>query len=42
MGYINKKGKVVIPLVYDETHFFVNGFGSVNKNGKYGIINTRR
>lgn len=41
MGYINKKGKYVVPPIYDETESFENGLGRVCLNDKYGYVNTK-
>lgn len=38
MGYINKKGRVVIPLVYDDAFPFSEGLGLVKKDGRYGFV----
>lgn len=38
-GYINKTGKVVIPLQYDDAYSFYEGLAVVKKDGKYGFIN---
>lgn len=40
MGYINKKGKVVIPIKYDEAYIFQEGMAWVKIKGKYGFIDT--
>ncbi|MDI9476342.1 MAG: WG repeat-containing protein, partial [Bacillota bacterium] len=37
-GYINKKGKEVIPLKYDTAWSFYQEFALVELNGKYGYI----
>ena len=39
-GYIDKSGKAVIPIIYDNTCSFSFGEGlvSVNKDGKWGYI----
>lgn len=39
VGFINKKGVEVIPLVYDETGNFSSGLAPVLKNNKVGAIN---
>lgn len=39
-GYINKKGKKVIPFEYDRTYDFSDGVGRVEKDGKIGYIGT--
>ena len=45
-GFINKKGEVVLPLIYDEIEYdeaekFDNGLAKVKINGKYGFINIK-
>ena len=37
-GFIDKAGKVVIPLNYDDTWYFTEGLAAVKQNGKYGFI----
>jgi len=37
-GFIDKNGKVVIPLIYEEALYFEEGLGSVKQNGKYGFV----
>ena len=37
-GFIDKTGKVVIPLNYDWAWSFSEGLASVSQNGKYGFI----
>ena len=38
MGFINKTGKVVISIKYEEVHYFNNGLSDVKYQGKYGYI----
>lgn len=38
-GFINRKGEVVIPLIYDHYAIFSNGLSVIRLNGKWGIIN---
>ncbi len=39
-GFINTKGKEVIPLTYEYVwHFYKNGVAIAKKNGKQGVIN---
>lgn len=38
-GYIDKTGKIIIPLIYDDAHDFHCGIALVKKDGKYGLIN---
>ena len=40
-GYINKKGKVTIPLIYENADSFEGEFGKVKLNGKWGLIDKR-
>lgn len=40
-GYINKKGKIVIPAIYDYAYPFVKGMAYVELNGKSGFINKK-
>ncbi|MGP1612778.1 MAG: WG repeat-containing protein [Catonella sp.] len=40
-GYINKKGKKVIPLEYEEAGEFHEGLAAVGDEGKYGYINKK-
>lgn len=40
IGFINEKGKLVIPLIYDNVSYFEkNGLVKVSKNRKFGFIN---
>jgi len=39
LGYIDLKGKVAIPLKYDNVLPFVGGLAAVEQNGKWGYIN---
>ena len=39
MGYINKNGKIVIPLKYDYAHDFRDNLAWVRLGNKYGSIN---
>jgi hypothetical protein len=38
-GYINDKGEVIIPFIYDDAAPFSEGVARVKKEGKYGYIN---
>lgn len=38
-GFINKDGKVVVPIIYDYVEDFSEGYAAVGINGKYGFIN---
>ena len=37
-GFVDKTGKVVIPLIYDDAGWFSEGLAEVGKNGKYGFV----
>lgn len=37
-GFINKEGKVTVPLIYDEAKGFSEGLAVVAKNNKYGFV----
>lgn len=37
-GYIDKNGKVIIPVKYEEAYIFKNGVAVVREAGKYGLI----
>lgn len=38
-GYMDKSGRIVIPLMYDEAHDFSEGIAAVKLDQKYGGIN---
>lgn len=41
IGFIDRKGNEVIPLIYDDVRFdFMNGVARVRRNGKWGFIDT--
>ena len=40
-GVINKEGKIIIPLKYDNISHFDNGLAKAEKNGKFGLINEK-
>ena len=40
-GYINKSGKIVIPITYAGTHAFKEGLAAVWKDGAWGFINKK-
>ena len=40
-GYVDKNGKIVIPIQYDSAESFAHGRAIVSKRGSYGIINKR-
>ena len=37
-GFINHRGKVVIPFQFDKAGSFQEGFARVKLNGKWGVI----
>ena len=37
-GFIDKKGNIVVPIVYDGAYDFREGYSIVWKDGKYGLI----
>lgn len=39
-GFINKKGKTIIPSIYEEAEDFHYGLAAAKKNGHYGYIDT--
>jgi hypothetical protein len=41
LGYVDKKGNVIIPIEYSEAYDFKMGIARVYKDGKYGFINPR-
>ena len=38
-GFINTKGEVIIPCIYDDAWNFNEGLAAVKQNGKWSIIN---
>lgn len=40
-GFINKKGKEVIPLKFEDAQIFSEGLAAVKKEGKWGYINLK-
>jgi WG containing repeat len=40
-GFVNRTGKIVIPLVYKKTSIFINGLCEVSNGIKTGFINTK-
>lgn len=40
-GFINKKGKVIVPLIYDDAFPFYKGYASVKKGEKWLYINKK-
>ena len=39
-GFVNKDGKLIIPLIYDEALTFSEGFVAVKQNGKWGYLDS--
>ena len=37
-GYVNKIGKLAIPLKYEKVSYFSEGLAAVKLNGKWGFI----
>jgi hypothetical protein len=37
-GYVNTKGEMFIPAIYEEAHDFTEGLGCVKKGGLYGFV----
>src|SRR5690606_22657241 len=40
-GFVNNKGKMVIPMIYDRAEVFSEGLAPVHKDGKWGFINEK-
>jgi hypothetical protein len=40
-GFINDKGEVIIPFMYDDASVFFDGLARVMKDGKHGYINRK-
>jgi len=40
-GYINNKGKIEIPLMYNQAFYFSEGLAIVKKDGKVGVIDAK-
>ena len=40
-GFINTKGEVVVPCIYDDAVSFSEGLAGVEQNEKWGFINTK-
>ncbi|MEO8088171.1 MAG: WG repeat-containing protein, partial [Bacteroidota bacterium] len=40
-GFINEKGEVIIPFIYDDASVFFDGLARVMKDGKHGYINVK-
>lgn len=40
-GFINDKGQVIIPFMYDDASVFFDGLARVMKDGKHGYINMK-
>ena len=39
-GFINRNGKVIIPIQYDDLSSFYNGYSVVGMGNKYGVIDS--
>lgn len=39
-GFVDKSGKIVIPLLYDNVWSFSEGFAGVMRDEKWGYVNT--
>ena len=39
-GYVNTKGEIAIPCVYDDANYFFEGLAKVKQNGKWMIIDS--
>jgi len=37
-GFINSKGEVIVPIIYDKVKDFDDGIALVEKDGEYGFI----
>ena len=40
-GFIDEKGSLIIPCIYDDVSSFNEGLASVKRNGKYGFIDKK-
>ncbi len=40
-GFVNAKGKVIVPMIYDRADVFSEGLAPVQKDGKWGFINEK-
>jgi hypothetical protein len=40
-GFINTKGEVVVPCIYDDARSFSEGLAQVKQNDKWSIIDTQ-
>lgn len=40
-GFINTKGEVVVPCIYDLAHSFYEGYATVESNGKWGVVDKK-
>lgn len=38
-GYVNRRGKIIIPMIYDWSYAPYDGIGVVGLDGKYAFIN---
>ena len=39
-GFVNKEGKLVIPLIFEEARHFNEGMAAVKKEGKWGFLDS--
>ena len=39
-GYVNKDGKIIIPIIYGEAMNFAEGKAGVSADGKWGFIDS--
>lgn len=39
-GFVNTKGEIIIPFIYDAARRFYEGLAAVQKGSKWGVINT--
>jgi KWG Leptospira. len=40
-GFLDSKGKEIIPIMYDDVYEYHNGYAAVLLNGRIGIIDTK-
>ena len=40
-GFINKKGKVIVPFIYSDASFFKDGLVMLKNNSKWGFLDTK-
>jgi len=39
-GFIDRRGNIIVPLVYDRVDRFINGFAAVSRNNMWGFVDT--